>query len=166
MTDKINEFKGDYRFLSNFWVEMDGSTAEHRFQALKTLDPDEQVEVLTAPTPGQAKRLGRKVTLRADWEKTKLKTMVMVVTEKFVADPELMQKLLDTGDAELIEGNTWGDTFWGVDLESGQGQNVLGQILMALRAEVRVDMERELASKRLHEQERQTEESENETPTD
>lgn len=166
MTETIKEFQGEYRFLSNFWVERDGSTAEHKYQAMKTTIPEEQATILTAETPGEAKRLGQTVTLRPDWEERKLQTMVMIVTEKFLADPELMEKLLKTGDAVLQEGNTWGDTLWGVDLQTGEGENVLGKILMYIREDVREGIAKAEASKRLHEQERQTEESQNETPTD
>ena len=58
----------------------------------------------------------------------KVKLMFVLVTEKFKQNPELKQKLLETGNQELIEGNTWNDTFWGVC--NGQGQNWLGKILM------------------------------------
>ena len=60
--------------------------------------------------------------------------MFDLVLEKFKQNPELKQKLLETGNQELIEGNTWNDTFWGVC--NGQGQNWLGKILMLARSEL------------------------------
>lgn len=131
MTRVIDSFTGDYRFLSNFYVETDGLTAEHRFQALKTVDPEEQAAIMMADTPGAAKRLGRACTLREGWDDIRIEVMVRVVTEKFHNDPALMYKLLETGNAELIEGNTWNDTYWGVC--NGVGENMLGKILMTLR---------------------------------
>ena len=64
----------------------------------------------------------------------KVKLMFELVLEKFKQNPELKQKLLETGNQELIEGNTWNDTFWGVC--NGQGQNWLGKILMLVRSEL------------------------------
>lgn len=132
----ITEFKGAYAFLSNFYLEPNGLTAEHRFQATKTLDPRQRDEVLAARTPGAAKHLGRKVALRPDWEDIKLSVMRDLVAAKF-REPELREKLLATGDAYLQEGNRWNDRYWGVDIASGRGENHLGRILMAVREEAR-----------------------------
>jgi ribA/ribD-fused uncharacterized protein len=124
----IREFSGTYRFLSNFYVERQGLTVEHWFQASKTLDPLERKTVL------EAKRLGGMVTLRPDWDDVRIQVMSFFVAKKFRGDPELTARLRATGEALLVEGNTWGDTFWGVDLETGKGENHLGVILMAIRA--------------------------------
>ena len=70
--------------------------------------------------------------LRPAWDDIKLNVMRDLVWRKFSEDPELRAKLLATGDAELVEGNAWGDTFWGVD-QSGKGENHLGKILMETR---------------------------------
>jgi predicted NAD-dependent protein-ADP-ribosyltransferase YbiA (DUF1768 family) len=75
--------------------------------------------------------------MRPDWEKIKVQTMRELVTLKFT-DPQLAELLLATGDALIKEGNRWGDTFWGVDLRNGQGQNILGQILMNIRSNLRI----------------------------
>lgn len=134
---KIESFSGEYRFLSNFWysdVEMDGvmwPTIEHAFQAAKTEIPSEQREILRANTPGTAKALGRAVTLRDGWDGIKLMVMANLVYKKFSTDEELRAKLIATGDAELIEGNNWGDKFWGVC--DGEGLNHLGKVLMHVR---------------------------------
>lgn len=133
----ITSFSGEYRFLSNFWeapFEVNGKrirTVEHAFQAAKTLNELEQLAILSAPSPGTAKRLGRQCTLRKDWEEVKDRVMARLVWEKFSQNQDLKQKLLDTGDQELVEGNTWGDTYWGVC--RGKGKNRLGGILMAVR---------------------------------
>lgn len=117
----INDFHGVYRFLSNFWpaaVMLDSVTypsVEHAYVAAKTLDMTMREVVRTTDSPGAVKRLGRlrSFELRPDWDAVKLTIMADLVRQKF-AHPELRSKLVSTGDAELIEGNTWGDTFWGV----------------------------------------------------
>lgn len=72
----------------------------------------ERARIAAASTPGLAKRAGRAVELRKDWEKVKVDIMRDAVELKF-AIPELREKLLATGDANFIEGNTWHDNFWG-----------------------------------------------------
>lgn len=140
MTGRIDIFTGKYRFLSNFWfseVILDGeraATVEHAFQAAKTTDTMARRRILTAPSPGIAKRLGREAPLRAGWNDMKIGVMRALLRQKFSAH-FLRQLLIDTGDAELIEGNTWNDTFWGVC--NGVGENHLGKLLMEVRAECR-----------------------------
>lgn len=137
----IAAFNGEFRWLSNFWpvsiTRSDGITypsSEPAYMASKTLDMAIRREVATLKTAGDAKRFGRKIKLRADWEEVKRNEMLSVLRLKF-RDPLLRIKLINTGDARLIEGNTWGDTYWGVC--NGQGQNVLGQLLMLVRDEIR-----------------------------
>ncbi len=136
----IERFTGDHDFLSNFHqspIEGDGivyATVEHAFQAAKTFDRAEKQSVAEATTPGAAKRLGRKVQLRPDWEQVKIGIMEDLVRLKFTTHADLRDKLLATGDGELVEGNTWNDRFWGVC--RGQGRNELGKILMKIRAEL------------------------------
>jgi ribA/ribD-fused uncharacterized protein len=138
----IAEFSYGNRFLSNFYYSpiMFGgelySTVEHAYQAAKTLNPHERREIQLADKPGKAKNLGKKVTLRSDWETIKLKVMEELVRRKFNDfDYTLKNQLLATGDQELIEGNWWGDTFWGVC--NGIGENQLGKILMKVRDELK-----------------------------
>jgi ribA/ribD-fused uncharacterized protein len=135
----IECFDGEYRFLSNFHPApvFGYPTAEHAYQAGKTLDPAEQLKIRDAPTATAAKRLGRTVTLRPEWndEKFRVNAMYTIVREKFFSHPELGQQLLATGDEELIEGNWWGDQFWGVS--RGAGKNWLGKILMRVRDELK-----------------------------
>lgn len=136
MTYAVSEFRGPYRFLSNFWfcdVRLGGElypTVEHAFQAAKATDPITRTVIRMACSPSGAKKLGKKVTLRPDWEAEKLYIMEDLLWQKF-QDPALGRMLLDTGDAMLVEGNHWGDTYWGVC--DGVGENWLGQLLMAVR---------------------------------
>ncbi len=139
MTTDILEFKEEHEFLSNFWpspVRFEGQlypTVEHAFQAAKTSDPDGRRRIREARDPGKAKRLGRGVRLRKDWESAKLGIMEGLLRAKF-ADAALRELLLATGEARLVEGNTWGDVFWGVC--RGQGKNHLGRLLMRVREEL------------------------------
>jgi len=136
----IQEFQGKYRFLSSFYpaeVELDGityPTVEHAYQAAKTLDSAQREFIRSALRPGSAKRWGKLIQpLRPYWEETKIDIMCQLVRQKFNKEP-LKSQLLATGDAELIEGNTWGDKFWGKF--RGEGKNHLGQILMRVREEL------------------------------
>lgn len=140
----ISSFSGPYRFLSNFYpvaVQYGGLTfnsVEHAFQAAKTEFPSERKAIQAARTPGEAKRLGRKATLKPRWESVKVETMRLLIDRKFDpgTHPELAARLLATGDDELVEGNTWGDTFWG-QCPLGTGHNTLGKLLMEKRAALR-----------------------------
>lgn len=131
MTQIIDDFDGEYRFLSNFSSEGGiKPTVEHHYQAWKAIYPEEYWEVLAASTPGKAKKLGRKVLLKPDWEDIKLQVMLDFLMVKF-DEPNVKAKLLATGDAKLIEGNTWGDTYWGQ--VNGKGENWLGLTLEMVR---------------------------------
>ena len=107
----ICSFRDEYFFLSNFYpveIKLDGivyPNAETAFQAQKTLDVEERRKFSMLKNPVQAKRLGRKVKLRDDWEEVKLDIMTEIVSQKFLQHPHLIEMLLQTGDEELIEGN-------------------------------------------------------------
>ena len=139
---KIDGFHGAYRFLSNFYeapVAYNGlaySNNEAAFQAQKAMDPEVRKKI-AAMGPSEAKRAGRRVALRPDWERVKDQLMLDIVREKFAQNPDLAEKLLATGDAELVEGNTWHDRYWGVDAATGEGRNQLGKTLMQVRDELR-----------------------------
>lgn len=135
-TTPITSFSGEYRFLSNFWPTADGKTAEHHYQAAKCAEYADAVRIMGSPTAGAAKRAGQDVELRDDWYDVRVQVMADAVARKF-ADPELGRMLLSTGDALLVEGNTWGDVFWGVDADTGEGHNILGDLLMGVRASLR-----------------------------
>lgn len=134
----IDSFSGDYRFLSNFYahtVKVDGlvfKTSEHAYQAAKCKFPEDRKEFTFFSAPGIAKRVGRQVAIRDDWEQVKLVEMEKILRVKF-ADQSLKRRLLATAPHDLIEGNTWGDTYWGVC--AGVGRNHLGRILMQIRAD-------------------------------
>jgi ribA/ribD-fused uncharacterized protein len=146
MSDDITRFSGEYAWLGNFFpvvVELDGElypSVESTYQAAKTLDPAKRREISDAPAAGKAKRLGRQVKLRGDWESIKLDVMKGLLRQKFSESP-LKEKLLDTYPLGLAEGNAWGDSWWGVcypDLVStGVGENMLGKLLMEVREELR-----------------------------
>ena len=137
----IDEFKGKYYFLSNFYtapVEYEGllyQNNEASFQSAKVTDIERRKQFCNID-PSTSKRKGRNVTLRYDWEKIKDKVMEDCVRDKFTRNLDLRQRLLDTGNEELVEGNTWNDTYWGVC--RGRGKNVLGKILMKVRDEFKV----------------------------
>lgn len=141
----INCFDGEYAFLSNYYnspITHDGityPTNEHFFQAMKTLKIDEKWAIAAADTPGQAKRMGRSVTLRSDWETIKSYYMELGLRLKF-QNPDLAAKLIATGDEELIEGNYWHDNIWGsctCEKCGNKGENRLGKLLMTIRNELR-----------------------------
>ena len=81
----------------------------------------------------EAKQLGRRVALRPDWDDVRLEVMRAIIAEKFRSGGPLADRLLATGSAVVIEGNTWDDRFWGVDAHTGHGHNHLGHILMDQR---------------------------------
>lgn len=145
----ITRFSGEYHFLSNFYPakvvigDVICATAEHAFQAQKAAYPSDRLRILDAKTPGLAKKIGRNVLLRHDWEDVKVDVMKQILRYKFriwvhpmgwTRNP-LSIRLIQTGDAELIEGNTWGDTFWG-QCPIGNGENMLGKLLMKVRGEI------------------------------
>lgn len=150
MKAAITKFRGQYRFLSNFFpvtVLFDGHdypSVEHAYQAAKTLIRAQRYRIMTLSTAGDAKLAGRKVTMRPDWDEIKLDVMLALIRSKFW-QPYMKTKLLATGDNDLIEGNYWHDNFWGVcNCGCGTGKainttnnNHLGKILMKVRLELR-----------------------------
>jgi ribA/ribD-fused uncharacterized protein len=142
MPDVIDKFVGEYSFLSNFYnspMKLDLGevglfsihNVEEVYQAAKAVSVAEARWVLQSQTPGIAKRRGREVTMVPNWDEIKDKVMRMALDEKFKQNPDLAAKLVATGDATLIEGNHWGDTYWGIC--KGVGQNKLGLMLMEIR---------------------------------
>lgn len=134
---EIDVFKGKYAFLSNFFIEPDNTHVEAEYQSAKCIDDVQRRAFLVMPylAPAQCKKLGKKVKLRPDWESVKLQIMEDLVMAKFADHEDLRNKLLATGDAELIEGNHWHDNFWGMCNcgRCSDGQNHLGKILMKVR---------------------------------
>jgi len=136
----INQFRGKYYFLSNFFtapITYEGLTYknnESAFQSAKVLDIEKRKQ-FTEIDPSSAKSKGRHVTLRHDWEDVKVSIMITIARNKFMQNKDLKQRLLDTKDEDLQEGNSWNDTYWGVC--NGRGKNVLGKILMKIRDELK-----------------------------
>lgn len=139
---RIDKFTGDYRFLSNFYPvfimyqDVIYPTLEHAYQAQKTLDEDLRLAIAATPRqlPGRAKRAGARLLLRPDWEAVRVSVMYELLKLKYQLGTDLAARLLETGNADLVEGNTWGDRFWGVF--AGEGQNWLGRLTMLVRAEL------------------------------
>ena len=134
----INEFRGKYFFASNFsdskitLNDIEFENAEAAFHSFKDISRQKEFSNLDSSL---AKRKGRHVTLRKDWEDIKDDIMYQVVKAKFSQNEDLLEKLLATENEELIEGNTWSDYYWGVC--NGKGKNKLGKILMKVRDELK-----------------------------
>jgi ribA/ribD-fused uncharacterized protein len=132
----IKSFGGPYRFLSNFWpspVVFEGHsyrTVEHAYQAAKTLDEDIRERIRRAPSPAEARRLGKAIHIRDGWDGMRIDVMRGLLQQKFGTNP-LREMLKRTGKQRLVEGNWWGDRFWGVC--NNAGENNLGKLLMEIR---------------------------------
>lgn len=149
--NKINSYTGDYRWLSNFWLvvvtydDVEYPSVEHAYQAAKfaadtmVANPanGEMINlrelIRSQSTPGKSKTTARKYKkfIRAEWEQIKIDVMMDLNLQKFMNHPDLMTKLINTGDADLEEGNKHGDRFWGT--VDGDGENRLGKIHMKIR---------------------------------
>ena len=128
-------FRGEYWFLSNLYpckIFFNGSTypcAESAFQAMECVNLNDR-KVFSSLDGVSARRFGRKVELRSDWEQVKDSIMYKVLKAKFQQNPELLVKLKQITET-IQEDNTWGDTYWGVC--DGKGKNKLGELLMTIR---------------------------------
>ena len=136
------EFRNEYAFLSNFYPSVVYSypSVEHAYQAAKTFDKAERQQIKVCGTPAQAKRLGRGVAMRTNWNEMKVEVMETLVKRKFENYPLLRQQLIATGDEELVEQNYWHDCEWGKCICprcKGRGKNMLGKILMRVRDELK-----------------------------
>lgn len=144
-TTTIDSFTGKYSFLSNFYpctIFFNGQSypsLEHAYQAAKTLDAAIEKLIRCATSPARAKKLGRQIQLRKDWEELKKEVMEILVEIKFV-HCDLRKQLLATGEAILIEENRWHDNIWGsctCQRCGNKGRNLLGKIIMAERTNIR-----------------------------
>lgn len=150
MNQPITEFRGKHFFLSNYyetpfvWRNVEFRSAEQAFAYAKTFfanDPEIEAtyenKILSAATPGEAKKLGRAVNINVtEWDKHKVMYMREIVHAKFrTSEESLVGPLTNTGAVMLVEGNTWGDKYWGRVKENGKwvGLNTLGVILMEER---------------------------------
>ena len=116
-------------------------TSENYYQAMKLReDQIDSREKFSNMTPQKAKREIRKYDIRPDWnDKMKLEVMERILTFKFVLGTTWADKLLATGDAEIVENNNWKDTYWGYDVLLMKGENHLGKILMKIRNELKLE---------------------------
>lgn len=147
LSKKVKQFNGEYRWLSNFWnknvlIVHEGITFtsnENFYQAMKTKDVDKRIQISKmseADAKAEGKWIEKSHMFRDNWNDIKVKVMAYGLKQKF-SNPILKQKLLDTEDMVIEEGNTWNDTFWGIDLKTGEGENNLGILLMKLRNELK-----------------------------
>lgn len=154
LEETIKEFRGKYDFLSNFFLspfELKGKyaatsgvvrypTVEHLYQASKTIDPEVHNFIAGAATAGKTKARGQSIVLRPDWDVIKVDVMEEALKAKFDQNESLKIRLIHTGTALLQEGNLWGDVFWGVSITTGKGLNLLGILLMKIRAEYQFEL--------------------------
>lgn len=143
---EIKNFRGKHYYLSNFYeapVYYEGilyKNNEAAFQSLKCINIEDRRKFADLP-PNEAKRLGRSVKLRTDWDSVKDQYMYEILVDKFSRNRDLKQLLLDTGNAYLEEGNNWHDNYWGncncYKCLSMEGQNRLGLLLMQVRDHIR-----------------------------
>lgn len=135
----IKGFNGEYRWLSNFWPSpftfngFTWPTVEHAYVCHKAI-PSRLIPTATKVlemTAGQAKRYGRTINIREDFDMIKLYLMQSLQFRKYDENAELLEKLLETGDCNIEETNAWSDQFWGVS--EGYGANHLGRIIMGVR---------------------------------
>jgi len=143
----IDRFEGEYAVFSNFaWSpvvmeDLTYDTVEHAFQAAKTTDKELRKKFWLLGSPGEAKKLGRSIQLREDWEEIKDGVMLALLRQKFTKYLENKSLLIATGKDTLVEGNWWHDNYWGVCIcrtcEGKGGKNRLGELLMQVRSEIR-----------------------------
>lgn len=136
----IDNFSGKTMWLSNFFLApvvafgLIYPANEHAYHAAKCVDFADRAKFQLV-TAADSKRLSKNIEIRSDWHDIKFNVMLVLTRFKFRAHATLAKRLLDTGDQLLVEGNTWGDTYWGVC--NGIGENNLGKILMQVREELR-----------------------------
>jgi len=138
---KIDKFIGEYEMFSNFYpcsITIDFTvypSVEHAYQAMKSLDEEVRFMISNIDSPGRAKKEGRRIKIRSDWEEVKINEMMKILKKKFFKEP-FKSKLMNTKDAELIEGNNWHDNFWGsctCERCGNKGKNTLGIMLTVIR---------------------------------
>ena len=132
-----NGYLGNYYLIDITIDNVTYKSVEHYYQSQKTLDRDRALLIMNAETCDMAKTLGNcpDLPLRPDWPVWKIKAMEKGLKAKFSQHGELQKKLLSTGSAILME-NSMVDYFWGIG-EKGNGENMLGKLLMELREEIR-----------------------------
>lgn len=146
MSEAITEFSGPNRWLSNFAraeVSLDGlvyPSVENAYQAAKFLDHNVRIG-FTKISAHEAKARGRDQAtgeIRSGWDAIKLRVMEQLLCQKFTHYTEHGEKLIATGNCDIIEGNTWHDTYWGV--YNGRGHNHLGKLIMKIRTQLQREL--------------------------
>lgn len=143
MENKIERklLKGTY--FSNFYIcdiayilfgeKIIFKSAEHLFQAMKATNLEDIKKIANCETPKEAKKIGNEIEITKDWDLIKIAKMREAVFEKFSQNEILKKELIKMKDEDLVEWNDWGDIFWGKDIETGEGENNLGKILVEVR---------------------------------
>jgi len=138
----IRSFRGKHAFLSNFYTcnvtigKETYQTTEHYYQSQKATSDAVRKAIGFASSAKVAKKMGRNIICRKDWDDVKDAVMLEALRAKF-SIPELAKMLVETGNAIIEESNSYGDRYWGIDSDTGKGQNKLGKMLMRIRDEIR-----------------------------
>lgn len=136
----IDSFKDEYSWLSNMSllpIQYKGRyfcCTESAYQAEKCANERDK-DMFIHLNGYESKKLGRNIQIRDDWNEVRLQVMEELTALKYTPHTPLAIRLLETGDAEIVEGNNWKDTFWGIC--NGIGENHLGKILMSQRAKLK-----------------------------
>jgi len=136
--ETIKIFSGEHRWLSNFApvnIQIGKCTfrsVEHAYQSEKSNEKEWKICCLSIERPGDIKKMSRKIKLSSDWEERKVTVMKACLEQKYNQEP-FKSLLIKTAPKIIQEGNYWHDTFWGVDLKTGKGRNVLGKLIMQIR---------------------------------
>lgn len=133
----------EHRWLSNMWpakliiAGIEYNSSENAYQAFKYIS-DTQRRYIAKLTPAHSKHYSKENPLTNPlFEARKVEIMRQALYAKFTQNPDLRDRLTSTGDLILVEGNWWGDLFWGVNKDTGLGQNNLGVLLMEVRSALR-----------------------------
>lgn len=140
----IDAFRNEYAFLSNMhecvfpWQGLNYLALENAYQAMKCISDADKIQ-FTQISPPEAKKLGRKIAMRPDFDGFKYQLMRNLLDVKFdkKLNPELYRKLLDTQPQSLVEGNWWHDNYWGYckcdKCKNKLHYNYLGELLQRKR---------------------------------
>lgn len=137
---KFKGYKCEYGFLSNFYYSLfiinniEYSTVEQFFQSEKCINEEDRNLILESKTPYDARKYGKLIDIRDDWDLVKDFIMFIGVNEKFKQNPKLRSMLLNTSNSYIVEDAKW-DSYWGVGID-GKGFNKLGNIIMIVRSKI------------------------------
>jgi ribA/ribD-fused uncharacterized protein len=135
----LDNFYESHRMTPITYEGLQFTNSEAAFQAAKLEDVSKRIP-FTKMTASESKMVGkdkRRTKLRSDWEQVKYQVMLDIVRDKMYQNEWIADILVETGDMNIEEGNTWNDLCWGVDLYTRKGDNWLGKILMQVREEIK-----------------------------